>query len=68
MSEEIVTTVQITKSYSDKLGMLATMDKRTKAAQMEWLIDQEFAAAVPSLFPASSNQTGEPLNCGEQQK
>lgn len=37
-----LTTVQISKEYSEKLEALAQSYKRSKKSHMEWLIDEDF--------------------------
>lgn len=37
-----MTTIQISKEDSERLKALATIYKRSKRAQMEWIIQQEF--------------------------
>jgi hypothetical protein len=42
MTEEKLTTVQASTTTRDKLKMIGKTYKRTAAAQLEWMVDQEY--------------------------
>lgn len=53
MSE--LTTIQITKEYSRKLGQIATMFRRSKTAQVEWMIDRALEEIESERFRITDN-------------
>lgn len=54
-----MTTIQISKAASEKLEALGVTYKRSKKAQAEWLIEQEFdkLVAVKLVSPIPSVET-----------
>ncbi len=56
-----LTTIQISKEYSEKLEALAVSYKRSKKSHIEWLIDEDFKklAAVKLVAKLSKKGQGE---------
>ena len=49
MPDDTLTTVQIKQSILRKLGDLAERDKRSKAAQLEWMIELAYARTFADI-------------------
>lgn len=47
MANDAMTTIQISKEASEKLEALGVTYKRSKKAQAEWLIEQEYQKLAP---------------------
>ena len=58
-----LTTIQISKEASEKLKLLADSYKRSKGAQAEWLIEQEFTklAAVKLVKKLGGKTPSQPV-------
>lgn len=55
-----LTTIQISKEASEKLGALAESYKRSKGGQTEWLIEQEYKKlAAVKLVKKLKEETGQ---------
>ena len=60
-----LTTVQISKKASSRLHQIASFFKRSKAAQVEWMIDREFED-LPEEFIGPSD--GKPQSKNQSEK
>jgi len=55
-----LTTIQISKEYSEKLEALADTYKRSKKSHIEWLIDQDYKKlAAVKLVKKLKEETGQ---------